>query len=216
MDESAHTRNRTYRYGMSVGNVQEGSSIDQRLVDALAHPLRVQILERLQGRIASPKVLSKELDVRLNNLAFHVKTLEKVGAVEFLYSEPRGGSEEHFYTAVPRSFIGHQDWRRVPLSIRGGVTSEAIRTFVDKVGEALDADTIDRREDTTLNWMPVVVDEQGWRETAETLDRALKELMAVAAASRERLGDEDGIPVVTAMAAFEAPPKGDAYGPRGV
>jgi len=30
--------------------------------------------------------------------------------------------------------------------------------------------------------------------------------MAVAASSRERLGAEDGIPVVTGLAAFEAPP----------
>jgi hypothetical protein len=74
------------------------------------------------------------------------------------------------------------------------------------VGAALDADTIDSREDTTLNWMPITVDEQGWRETAEILDRALRELMEVATASRERLGGEDGIPVVTGMAAFEAPP----------
>ncbi|HVW47961.1 MAG TPA: hypothetical protein VHA76_12955, partial [Solirubrobacterales bacterium] len=57
-----------------------------------------------------------------------------------------------------------------------------------------------------LNWMPMTVDDQGWRETAEILDRALRELMTVAAESRERLGGADGIPVVTAMAAFEAPP----------
>jgi hypothetical protein len=86
------------------------------------------------------------------------------------------------------------------------VTDEAIRTFVAKVGAAVDADTIDSREDTTLNWMPMMVDDRGWRETAEILDRALRELMTVAADSRERLGEADGIPVVTAMAAFEAPP----------
>ena len=88
------------------------------------------------------------------------------------------------------------------------MTGEALRTFVAKVGAAIDADTIDRREDTTLNWMPMTVDEQGWRETAEILDRALQELMAVAASSRERLGGEEGIPVVTGLAAFEAPPEG--------
>ena len=99
--------------------------------------------------------------------------------------------------------------RRVPLSVRAGVTSEALRTFAAKIGTAIDADTIDRREDTTLNWMPISVDEQGWRETAEILDRALRELMTVAAASRERLGGEAGIPVVTGLAAFETPPGGD-------
>ena len=54
------------------------------------------------------------------------------------------------------------------------MTGEALRTFAAKVGAAIDADTIDRREDTTLNWMPITVDEQGWRETAEILDRALQ------------------------------------------
>jgi len=52
----------------------------------------------------------------------------------------------------------------------------------------------------------MTVDEQGWRETAEILDRALQELQKVAAESRERLGEADGIPVVTGLAAFEAPP----------
>jgi len=42
--------------------------------------------------------------------------------------------------------------------------------------------------------------------SAEILDRTRRQLMAVAASSRERLGAEDGIPVVTGLAAFEAPP----------
>ena len=87
--------------------------------------------------------------------------------------------------------------------MRGGVTSEALRTFIEQVGAAMDADTIDSREDTTLNWMPMTVDEQGWQETAEILDHALQQLQAVAAESRERLGEQDGIPVMTGLAAFE-------------
>ena len=43
-------------------------------------------------------------------------------------------------------------------------------------------------------------------ELSPDLDRALRELMSVATDSRERLGEADGIPIVTAMAAFEAPP----------
>ena len=77
-----------------------------------------------------------------------------------MHTKPKRGTVEHFYTARPRSFIGHQDWRDAPLSVRGGVTDEAIRTFVAKVGAAVDADTIDSREDTTLNWMPITVDER--------------------------------------------------------
>jgi DNA-binding transcriptional ArsR family regulator len=184
----------------------DGDTIDQNLVRALAHPMRVRILEALQGRTASPTELARSYGESLGVVSYHTNALLEVGCIEQVRTRPKRGTIEHFYTARPRSFIGHQDWRKAPLSVRGGVTNEALRTFVAKVGAALDADTIDSREDTTLNWMPITVDEQGWRETAEILDRALRELMEVAAASRERLGGEDGIPVVTGLAAFEAPP----------
>ena len=188
------------------GHSHERETIDQDLVRALAHPMRVRILEALQGRTASPTELAREFRESLGVVAYHANALLEVGCIEQVRTQPKRGTIEHFYTARPRSFIGHQDWRRAPLSVRGGVTDEAMRTFVAKVGAAIDADTIDSREDTTLNWMPITVDDRGWRETAEIFDRALREVMAVAAASRERLGGAEGIPVVTAMAAFEAPP----------
>jgi DNA-binding transcriptional ArsR family regulator len=180
-------------------------TIDQDLVRALAHPMRVRILEALQGRTASPTELAREFLESLGVVSYHTNALLEVECIEQVRTQPKRGTVEHFYTVKPRSFIGHQDWRRTPVSVRGGVTDEAIRTFVAKVGQAVDADTIDSREDTTLNWMPMTVDDRGWRETAEILDRALRELMTVAADSRERLGEADGIPVVTAMAAFEVP-----------
>jgi DNA-binding transcriptional ArsR family regulator len=191
----------------SADHSHDRETIDQDLVRALGHPMRVRILEALQGRTASPTELAREFRESLGVVSYHANALLDVGCIEQVRTRPKRGTVEHFYTARPRSFIGHQDWRRAPVSVRGGVTVEALRTFIAKVGAALDADTIDSREDTTLNWMPIVVDERGWRETAEILDRALRELMSVAAASRERLGDADGIPVVTAMAAFEAPPR---------
>jgi DNA-binding transcriptional ArsR family regulator len=188
---------------------RDRKTIDQDLVRALGHPMRVRILEALQGRTASPTELAREFRESLGVVSYHVNALLDVDCIGQVRTRPKRGTVEHFYTARPRSFIGHQDWRRAPVSVRGGVTSEALRTFVAKIGTALDADTIDSREDTTLNWMPIVVDQQGWRETAEILDRALRELQTVDADSRRRLGDSDGIPVVTAMAAFEAPARRD-------
>ncbi len=186
-------------------NSHERETIDQNLVRALAHPMRVRILEALQGRTASPTELAREFHQSLGVVSYHTNALLDVDCIEQVGTRPKRGTIEHFYTARPRSFIGHQDWRRVPLSVRAGVTGEALRTFAAKIGEAIDADTIDRREDTTLNWMPIIVDEQGWREVAEILDRALQEVMAAAAASRGRLDGGPGIPVVTGLAAFETP-----------
>ena len=182
-------------------------TIDQDLVRALGHPMRVLILEALQGRTASPTELSREFRESLGVVSYHANALLEIECIKQVRTQPKRGTIEHFYTAKPRSFIGHQDWRRAPVSVRGGVTDEAIRTFVRKVGDAIDADTIDSRDDTTLNWMPMQVDEQGWREAAEILDQALRDLQDIATESRARLGEADGISVVTAMAAFEAPPR---------
>ncbi len=179
---------------------------DQRLVVAVGHPLRVAILEALHGRVLSPKQLAPELGTSLNLTSYHVKVLREVGAIRLVKTVPRRGAKEHFYTAEPRSMIGHQDWRRVPPAARAGVTNEAVRTFFDQIGAAIDAETIDRREDTTLNWMPITVDHQGWLEAAELLRRTAQLLTEIHDRSSERLGDADGIPVVTGLAAFEAAP----------
>lgn len=194
---------------MSATNSQSGDvqkpMIDQSLVKALANPLRVEVLEALQGCISSPAELAKRFKESLGNVSYHVNSLADLDCIEQVRTQQKRGALEHFYTARPRSFIGHQDWRKAPLSVRGGITSEALRTFVAKVGAALDADTIDPRDDTTLNWMTIRVDEEGWRDIAEILGRALREVTEVAAASRDRLGDGNGIPLVTGFAAFEAP-----------
>jgi DNA-binding transcriptional ArsR family regulator len=180
-------------------------TIDQDLVRALAHPMRVRILEALQGRTASPTELAREFRESLGVVSYHANALLDVDCIEQVRTQPKRGTVEHFYTARPRSFIGHQDWRLAPRSVRGGVTNEAIRTFVEKVAAAIDAGTIDSRDDTTLNWMPMTVDEQGWQEAAAILDRTLRELTRVDADSRTRLGGDDGIPIVTGLAAFEPP-----------
>jgi DNA-binding transcriptional ArsR family regulator len=190
--------------GSAARQVQE--TIDQDLVKALSHPMRVRILRSLQGRTASPTELAKEYGSSLGVVSYHANALLELEAIEQVKTQPKRGTIEHFHTATPRSFIGHQDWRRAPISVRGGVTDEAIRTFVAKVGDAIDADTIDSRDDTTLNWMPMQVDDEGWREAAEILDQARRDLEQVSIESRARLVDKDGIPMVAAMAAFEAPP----------
>lgn len=180
-------------------------TIDQDLVRALGHPMRVRVLESLQRRNASPTQLAREYKESLGVVSYHVNILLDVGCLEQVRTRPKRGTIEHFYVARPRSFVGHQDWRKVPLTVRGGVTDAAVSAFVGRVAEAIDAETIDARDDTTLNWMPMMVDCQGWRETAEILDRARCELMEVSSRSRERLGTKDGIPVVTGLAGFEVP-----------
>ena len=49
---------------------------------AVLHPIRLRILETLDGEPRSPRSLAAELDEPLPNLSYHVKTPERLGAIE--------------------------------------------------------------------------------------------------------------------------------------
>ena len=71
--------------------------MDQELVRALSHPIRVEILQKLQGRVASPSELSKELDESPGVISYHASTLVRCGCLELIYAEPREGALENFF-----------------------------------------------------------------------------------------------------------------------
>jgi DNA-binding transcriptional ArsR family regulator len=180
-------------------------------VRALGHPLRVKILEVVQLRNASPSELTELLSAPLGNVAYHVRVLEKCGCIEQVATARRRGAVEHYFRARPRSYIGHQDWRKVPKSLRDAVTGSALGSFFDRAADALEAGTMDAHDDTTLNWMPMAVDEAGWAEVAAVFAAAANRLEAIHALCRRRIeqsDEEEATPLVVGMAAFEPAPDG--------
>jgi DNA-binding transcriptional ArsR family regulator len=179
--------------------------IDQRLVRALAHPLRIQILEILTERVASPNSLSTDLGMGLSHVAYHTRALNRCGRLELVETAQRRGATEHFYKAAPDAFIGTLAWRKVPRSLRGAVTAASLQTFMDKAVTALGAGTIDDREDTTLSWMPMRLDRQGWEEVTAILGEATERVLEAQQGSASRLAKdgEAGISTVVAVANFE-------------
>lgn len=182
--------------------------IDQRLVKALAHPLRIKILEALTERVASPNRLSGDLDAGLSHVAYHTRALDKCGCLELVDTAQRRGATEHFYKASPNSFIGGRIWRRVPRALLGGISGATLQSFMDRAVAALEAGTIDGREDTTLAWMPVLLDEQGWRKVTILMEELIDSVLAIQAESRQRLArtrGRGGISAIIGVASFETP-----------
>jgi DNA-binding transcriptional ArsR family regulator len=188
--------------------MERPEAIDQRLVKALAHPLRVQILEVLTERVASPNLIAEELNIGLSHVAYHTRALDRCGCIELVKTAQRRGATEHYYKARPHAFIGDRVWRKVPRSVRSGVTAAALQTFMDKAVTALEAGTIDDRDDTTFSWMPVHLDEEGWREVTSILAEATERVLKAQAAADRRAedsADQDSrvISAVVALANFE-------------
>jgi hypothetical protein len=180
--------------------------IDQRLVRSLAHPLRIQILEHLTDRVASPNALAGELEAALGDVAYHTRALDRYGALELVDTAQRRGATEHFYKAKPGAFVGGPTWRKVPESVRGGVSAATLNTFLDKAIAALETGTLDGRDDTVLRWMPLFLDAKGWREVVAIMEEATKLILSSHLRSQDRLSESGGrgaVSTVVGMAAFE-------------
>jgi DNA-binding transcriptional ArsR family regulator len=180
--------------------------IDQRLVKALAHPLRVQILEILTERVASPNGISAELGTGLTHVAYHTRALDRYGLLELVKTEQRRGATEHFYKAVPHSFVGDRAWREIPRTLLGGVSAATLQTFLDKAIAALEAGTLDGRDDTIFRWMPLLLDEAGWKEVVAIMEEMTNQVLAAHLRSQDRLlanGGKDAISTVIGLASFE-------------
>lgn len=181
-------------------------TIDQRLVRALSHPLRVQILELLTDRVASPNWLAEQLDASLSHVAYHTRALDKCGCLVLVKTAQRRGATEHFYKATPDAFVGSPAWRGVPRPVLSGISGATLRTFIDKAIGALEAGTLDGRDDTIFRWMPLLLDERGWEEVVGILEEATEKILAAHLQSQDRLaasGGRDAISTVIGIASFE-------------
>jgi predicted transcriptional regulator len=103
---------------------------DRELVRALSHPIRVEILETLQGRVASSRELSQEMDRSLGVIAYHASTLVRCGCLELVETEPRQGGGEHFFGVTPGTFVSQQRWRSATESQRTALTRTVTSAFM--------------------------------------------------------------------------------------
>lgn len=170
------------------------SLIDQRLVKALGHPIRVQILVILNDRVASPNEMAKELEQSLGTVSYHVRLLAQLKCVELVETVPRRGAVEHYYRAIIRPWFEKEDWKNLPQSLRGGVSSEVLSLIVKDAGASIETGAFDSREDIHLSRAPLMLDQEAWDELAgrldELLDRAL-ELNAEAAGRAVHADDDE-------------------------
>lgn len=166
--------------------------IDSRLLKALGHPLRQRILRVLNDRVASPVELSRELDEALGNVSYHVRTLEDLGAVELVRTEPVRGALEHFYRATTRVELNDAHWAKLPVSVRRKLFDQTQQLIWEHVVAAA-AETGFDDPQAHVSWTPLDLDEEGYQEVVEVLAETLEQVLAAQARSSGRLtelGDE--------------------------
>lgn len=190
---------------------EEGKSrLDRRLIKALAHPLRAEILAVLNEGVASPNELAKRFGEGLSQVSYHVKVLHECDCIELVKTEPRRGAVEHYYRATARAFFSDGDWNSLPEVVRSGMSASALRAAVEDVISALREGSFEARTDRHLSFTPVIVDEQGWRDLMALLAETLDGISDIQTESAGRLAgaSEEGIPAALTMIGYEALPEG--------
>ncbi len=171
---------------------KQKDDVEQVVAKAFAHPLRVQILIILNERVASPNLLAQELDQSLNLVAYHVRVLEKYDCIELVDTKQRRGATEHFYRATRRQFLSDAEWSRMPEVLRPAVAGAILQSIFGDIEEAVRSGTMNELDDVHVSRTPMIVDKQGWEETATLLEETLNRLLEIQAQSSERLAKGDG------------------------
>jgi DNA-binding transcriptional ArsR family regulator len=161
---------------------------DPRLVKAMAHPLRVQILSVLEQRVASPRELADELDAPLGNVSYHVRTLSSLGLIKLVKKTPRRGAIEHYYEARGRAVVSEKAWAEVPDIVKRALLGATLTSISEDVNAAAAGGGFDR-DDMHLTTSRVLVDEQGWRDLSKVLGDAWSQIEKIQRESGKRLRD---------------------------
>ena len=159
---------------------------DPRLVKALAHPLRVQILAVLQDRVASPSDLAEELGAPLGNVSYHVRTLAKLGLLKLVRKRQRRGAIEHMYQANGRVRVSDRAWGQVPAIVKGAMVDATLDQVGGYVEKSAATGGFDRPE-AHISRQRMRLDAKGWKELSREVATLLKRANAIEAESQERL-----------------------------
>jgi DNA-binding transcriptional ArsR family regulator len=183
------------------------AGVDQRLVRAIGHPLRLRLLTIFNERVASPSDLAAELGEPIGNVSYHTRILARLGCVELVKTKQVRGAVEHYYRAVVRPVFSDEDWAELPKSIRKSLADAVLAEIADDISAAATEGGFDRG-DVHLARTPLVLDKKGWQDLNELLQGVADKALEIQAESASRLqadGATDSDAAVLVAMLFEPP-----------
>jgi DNA-binding transcriptional ArsR family regulator len=187
--------------------LREGrEDIGLRIAKAMAHPLRVRILEILSEGDSSPVEIAVEMDGdkrNLSNVNYHMGVLSDLDCVEKVGTEPVRGTFKNFYRSRMRVLFSDLCWSTLSQQARSEISLTVLRNVVRRIADALEANTFDRKDDRHLSLQTIPVDEEGWDELRGLMATTMSAVDDIAARVAER--DTETFPASAALLSFESP-----------
>lgn len=181
------------------------ADLTDRLLHALASPIRRRILRALMVAPGSASTLSRELGLPLGTVAYHLTTVlyETCRVVKIVAKNQRRGAQEKIYALEPSPYIGIK-WPEVPPQLRSSIYGVALSTFMVSVIASLEAEATQPRQHNIFRFQPIAADQQGRQEIVAAVETLQSTLKSVA---KRCAGQEptDLLRLVVGTAAFESP-----------
>ncbi len=179
--------------------------VSQDTITALGHGTRVDVLRILNERTASSKELAEVLDEAIPHVSYHVRVLEECSYIEAVATARRRGALQTFYRATKAALVDDELSSKLPESVRQTITVEMLEAIYHEAAESIKVGTFDRRVDRHVSWMPMRLDEDGWRALIGLLADTLSKAEQIKAENAERLleSDDAGHSVIVSLLGFE-------------
>ncbi|HEY8814828.1 MAG TPA: hypothetical protein VIP57_06960 [Candidatus Dormibacteraeota bacterium] len=208
--EKSQVRNRLKR-------AAHGAKPNKAVVTGMHNELRAHILILLNERVASRPELCKELGASFDSVRYEMEVLKKTKPplIELVHEKPVRGTVEKFYRATTQAYLDPSEWPGVPDAVKAGMRGSLLDLLVDDVVAAVKDGTFDSLPNAHMSWIPMILDEQGWRELTAILLRTMKEARKVKEDSAERLigKDEEGTSCSVSMLGYPSANEKRRVGP---
>ncbi|HEY8584776.1 MAG TPA: winged helix-turn-helix domain-containing protein [Capillimicrobium sp.] len=165
------------------------SVADTKMAKAMSHPVRVQALNILNQRVASPSDIAEEIGLPIANVAYHVRALLQLGCIEEVETRPVRGALEHRYRALRRAFVEPDEWATMPDSARHDMVATCAETGFGELAKAMQAGVFAEAHDHHMSYTALRLDEQGYSELNGMLATVLDRALAMQAECAARIAD---------------------------
>lgn len=168
----------------------------ERLISALRHPLRGQILALLSDRSASAAELAEALDEPASKIRYHLRALAKSGLIGSAEKRDRRGAREHRWISRTRQLVEDHELPDLSAEEVRHLIVFFLRLLFNDAEAGLRSDSFTRRTDNCLIRMRPEIDQRGWKELVGIFRSALADIQTVSERASGRLAKSGEDPMV--------------------
>lgn len=177
---------------------------------ALSHPVRLELLKRLQGRTGTAKELARAVSVPANTVRYHLDVLREADCISLVTTEAIRGTERHIYTAKPGAFHTSAEWNDLPDSAVNAIASASLKSFVADFVAALEAPSGGQPESICV-METFRFDAIGWEFARQVIGGTIIQLRQLheQCEAREYVTEQELRPAALGLSLFEPEPLSD-------